>query len=41
VTPVERHEGHPTAIIAARKEGMRLAQQKRKMQASGETEEGQ
>ena len=41
VTPVERHEGRHIAIIAARKEGMRLAREKRKMQAHGGTGEDQ
>jgi len=40
VTPVERHEGRHTAIIAARKEGMRLAREQRKMQAYGGSGEG-
>src|SRR6266702_1798504 len=40
VTPVERHEGRHTAIIAARNEGMRLARENRKMQAYGGTGEG-
>ncbi len=40
VTPVERHEGRHTAIIAARNEGMRLARENRKMQAYGGTREG-
>ena len=41
VTPVERHEGRHTAIIAARMEGMRLAREKRKMHANGGVGEGQ
>lgn len=41
VTPVERHEGRHTAIIAARQEGMRRAREQRKMQANGGTGEGQ
>lgn len=39
VTPAERHEGRHTAIIAARKEGMRRAQEMRKMVAYGGTGE--
>jgi len=35
VTPAERHEGRHTAIIAARKEGMRRAREMRKMVAYG------
>jgi putative transposase len=35
VTPTERHEGRHTAIIAARKEGMRRARETRKMAAYG------
>jgi putative transposase len=41
VTPVERHEGRHTAIMAARTEGMRLAREQRKMQAHGGSGEGQ
>lgn len=39
VTPTERHEGRHTAIIAARKEGMRRAREMRKMMAYGGTGE--
>lgn len=39
VTPADRHEGRHTAIIAARKEGMRRARQMRKMTAYGGTGE--
>lgn len=39
VTPSERHEGRHTAIIEARREGMRLAQERRKLEAYGGTRE--
>jgi len=39
VTPTERHEGRHTAIIAARKQGMRRAREIRKMAAYGGTGE--
>ena len=41
VTPVDRHEGRHTALITARQEGMRLAREKRRMQAHGGTGEDQ
>ena len=39
VTPTERHEGRHVAIIAARREGMRRARERRKMAANGGTGE--
>lgn len=35
VTPADRHEGRHVAIIAARKEGMRRANEQRRMAADG------
>lgn len=39
VTPADRNEGRHTALIAARKEGMRRATERRKMAAYGGTGE--